>query len=592
MWPDSLGQQRQQHWSQLSADQYPFTTNATSWTTLVANPLANVPSTFQGRSTPVSNTIITGKPPSYPRTNLNGQVGLQPGVPGVARPVPFQPGLATRDVSPTMMNPFIQSLGLHDAALEQKIQEEMQNLFAFFQELRSKDLAEIHNLHAQIQSRDDQILRLQTSQSAGVNTTPQSKQPSQSTSPSHAYLQAAAAAHQAEPAVAAAHGSSQPSPAGTSGSPAPAGTQALAGSSSSPAPPGTQALAGEPRQLHIQVQRPQSKAAVPRSRSMKRTPAGPLPVNLVFLPAHVGPSKPFLSWYARLATSFKQHRTRWLAITWLVIFLLAVALLVGLLVPWPSKKDNTDTTPPTVELPSGGVSPATGPFNITVQVRVSKVSTVYFVLLPSSSLTFSRRRLAAEQQQAHHPDQHLQHQQQGGRWPGSRDGVHEEQHRLKQHEEEQHDVHEEQHDDAQHDETQHDDVLAVPHQDQQVPQLQPQLQPHPQLQEEKEQEEEEEEMHLAAGSLPHHQNPVEETLVHPHVADQLHPHVADQLHPEAMRVAARKLLAPSPVDLTKVTAAEVIEVADMRISSGSRGSDAAARLAAAASACGLRRLPA
>lgn len=54
-------------------------------------------------------------------------------------------------------------------------------------------------------------------------------------------------------------------------------------------------------------------------------------LNSVFLGSTIAATLP-TRYYAYVRDSFKNERTKWLAIIWLIIFVLAVALLVGLLV--------------------------------------------------------------------------------------------------------------------------------------------------------------------------------------------------------------------------------------------------------------------
>ncbi len=79
--------------------------------------------------------------------------------------------------------------------------------------------------------------------------------------------------------------------------------------------------------------------------------------------------------YAAWQYSWTTKRTLWLAFAWVLLFLLAVALLVGLLVPWGSLHATKFTGSP--QLVDAAAQQA------SFLLSVNRAATVYFAVVPA-----------------------------------------------------------------------------------------------------------------------------------------------------------------------------------------------------------------
>lgn len=66
----------------------------------------------------------------------------------------------------------------------------------------------------------------------------------------------------------------------------------------------------------------------------------------------------------------------WLALAWLLVFLLAVGLLVGLLVPWDNLSKTTMSEPAVANSSSSGA---------TVTLSLNRAGLVYYVVVPEAA---------------------------------------------------------------------------------------------------------------------------------------------------------------------------------------------------------------
>ncbi|GIL60905.1 hypothetical protein Vafri_15725 [Volvox africanus] len=114
------------------------------------------------------------------------------------------------------------------------------------------------------------------------------------------------------------------------------------------------------------------------------------PYFILFLPYMLHPAHHCWRFYAAWQYSWTARRTLWLAVAWVLMFLLAVGLLVGLLVPWDRLGRTKFTLDPEVV--------ALGPSHVSLVVQLNRAAVVYYALLPEASTTGgkpSRRRLAS-----------------------------------------------------------------------------------------------------------------------------------------------------------------------------------------------------
>ncbi|GIL69276.1 hypothetical protein Vretimale_12608 [Volvox reticuliferus] len=115
------------------------------------------------------------------------------------------------------------------------------------------------------------------------------------------------------------------------------------------------------------------------------------PYFILFLPYMLHPAHHCWRFYAAWQYSWTARRTLWLAVAWVLMFLLAVGLLVGLLVPWDRLGRTKFTLGPQVV--------ALGPSHVSLVVQLNRAAVVYYALLPEASTTgaqSSRRRLATK----------------------------------------------------------------------------------------------------------------------------------------------------------------------------------------------------
>ncbi|KAG2429221.1 hypothetical protein HXX76_010991 [Chlamydomonas incerta] len=100
------------------------------------------------------------------------------------------------------------------------------------------------------------------------------------------------------------------------------------------------------------------------------------PSYILFLPYHLHPGHPLWRFYATWLESWSTRRTMWLALAWVLVFLLAVGLLVGLLVPWDNLSKTTMSEPAVANTSSTGT---------TVTLSLNRVGAVYYVVVPEAA---------------------------------------------------------------------------------------------------------------------------------------------------------------------------------------------------------------
>eukprot|EP00198_Chlamydomonas_reinhardtii_P007328 XP_001696664.1 predicted protein [Chlamydomonas reinhardtii] len=100
------------------------------------------------------------------------------------------------------------------------------------------------------------------------------------------------------------------------------------------------------------------------------------PAYILFLPYHLHPGHPMWRFYATWLESWSTRRTMWLALAWLLVFLLAVGLLVGLLVPWDNLSKTTMSEPAVANSSSSGA---------TVTLSLNRAGLVYYVVVPEAA---------------------------------------------------------------------------------------------------------------------------------------------------------------------------------------------------------------
>lgn len=94
------------------------------------------------------------------------------------------------------------------------------------------------------------------------------------------------------------------------------------------------------------------------------------------LPALALAARPPGSFYATWQYSWTTKRTLWLALAWLFVFVLAVGLLVGLLVPWGELTATTYVYGPAVV--------DTTPYGASVALRINRAATLYYAVVPAA----------------------------------------------------------------------------------------------------------------------------------------------------------------------------------------------------------------
>nr|BBC28428.1 hypothetical protein [Yamagishiella unicocca]BBC28452.1 hypothetical protein [Yamagishiella unicocca] len=103
---------------------------------------------------------------------------------------------------------------------------------------------------------------------------------------------------------------------------------------------------------------------------------GQRPFYIVFLPYMLHPAHQCWRFYAAWQYSWTTRRTLWLAMAWVLVFLLAVGLLVGLLVPW-GRLSNTDfTVRPEVV--------AVGAAQVSLVMRLNRDAMVFYAVVPAA----------------------------------------------------------------------------------------------------------------------------------------------------------------------------------------------------------------
>lgn len=80
--------------------------------------------------------------------------------------------------------------------------------------------------------------------------------------------------------------------------------------------------------------------------------------------------------YASFVASWRESRTTWLAVLWVTLFLLAVGLLVGLLIPWHRVQRLDFAYPPTLLAP--------GPTSVSALFSLSRGGVLYYAVLPAA----------------------------------------------------------------------------------------------------------------------------------------------------------------------------------------------------------------
>eukprot|EP00798_Chlamydomonas_sp_ICE-L_P002376 gene2376-8683_t len=91
-----------------------------------------------------------------------------------------------------------------------------------------------------------------------------------------------------------------------------------------------------------------------------------------------------IRWYARYLNSWRANKTTWLAIMWLVIFTIAVALLIGFLVPWHRGRNKP------AEFDELRVA-VSYPYGADIKVTMSQKATIYYAAMPRSDVTMSKK---------------------------------------------------------------------------------------------------------------------------------------------------------------------------------------------------------
>lgn len=230
-----------------------------------------------------------------------------------------------------VLTPFIDSLRHRqaDAQLYAAISTQMSSLHAFFKRLNEADKAEIRRLHDNLQQKGLQVQQL-SAENAGL-----------------VQRQADAARSQREQVPAGVQGADGPS------------TKARGATSGHAIPSSAAGRSAQPGKQFQQQQQQPRKAT-----------------HVVFLPYHLHPSQNLWRFYAAWQYSWTTKRTLWLAFAWVLVFLLAVALLVGLLVPWGNLHPTKFTATP--QLVDAAAQQA------SLLLSVNRAATIYFAVVPAA----------------------------------------------------------------------------------------------------------------------------------------------------------------------------------------------------------------
>ncbi|KAG2426389.1 hypothetical protein HYH02_014816 [Chlamydomonas schloesseri] len=116
-----------------------------------------------------------------------------------------------------------------------------------------------------------------------------------------------------------------------------------------------------------------------KGSSLVGSPSGPKWSRrsyILFLPYHLHPGQSIWRFYATWLESWSTRRTLWLALAWLLVFLLAVGLLVGLLVPWGNLGKTSMSEPVVANTSSTGTA---------VTVSLNRAGLVYYVVVPEAA---------------------------------------------------------------------------------------------------------------------------------------------------------------------------------------------------------------
>ncbi|GFR42507.1 hypothetical protein Agub_g3397 [Astrephomene gubernaculifera] len=100
------------------------------------------------------------------------------------------------------------------------------------------------------------------------------------------------------------------------------------------------------------------------------------PLYILFLPYMLHPAHHCWRFYAAWLHSWSTRRTAWLAVLWLLVFLLAVGLLVGLLVPWGRLTRTRFLV---------GPQPlAVGSSELSLLLRLNRDAVLYYAVVPEA----------------------------------------------------------------------------------------------------------------------------------------------------------------------------------------------------------------
>ncbi|GLC46048.1 hypothetical protein PLESTB_001024100 [Pleodorina starrii] len=115
------------------------------------------------------------------------------------------------------------------------------------------------------------------------------------------------------------------------------------------------------------------------------------PYFILFLPYMLHPAHHCWRFYATWQSSWTARRTLWLAVAWVLVFLLSVGLLVGLLVPWDRLTQPRFTAGPEVV--------ALGAAHVSLRMALNRKAEIYYVVVPEAyarGVQAGRRRLAGD----------------------------------------------------------------------------------------------------------------------------------------------------------------------------------------------------
>ncbi|EFJ44930.1 hypothetical protein VOLCADRAFT_118525 [Volvox carteri f. nagariensis] len=233
-----------------------------------------------------------------------------------------------------VIEPIIQNLGIGNKEMEQRITEQMGNLYDFFRRLYDQDQEEIRCLQAQMEQRDMELRQLRRTKLAaneeeGKVTTPRSASKWRERK--------------------------------------------------------------DQDQLHSQPRLVQSAACSPGPPpSPPKQPSKPM-VSVV-MPPVTSPARPLFKWWAIVHDLYNRHSTLWQGALFLLLLILAVGLLAGLLTSQSSDGSRgmyatfTDPDPAVVSLWSTGMA---------FSVNMSQGTTMYYALVPVVSLLASNKTPSA-----------------------------------------------------------------------------------------------------------------------------------------------------------------------------------------------------